>query len=76
MLPRSHAGEPQLLTWAGNDSLKFECRWIYLRANETSCCVFTWGVEVMYLLVADREGKVVLVPGTVDGPRSLSAELW
>jgi len=53
---------PQL-TLAGNDSGRFECRWVYLRVNETSPCIFTRGIDMMYLPVAHGEGKVVTEPG-------------
>ncbi len=50
------------LTLAGNDSGRFECRWVYLRVNETSPCIFTRGISMMYLPVAHGEGKVVAEP--------------
>lgn len=53
---------PQL-TLASNDSGRFECRWVYLRVNETSPCIFTRGIDMMYLPVAHGEGKVVTEPG-------------
>jgi phosphoribosylformylglycinamidine synthase len=55
-------GLPQyksLLTLTNNDSGRFECRWVYLKVNEASPCVFTRGIERMYLPVAHGEGKVV-----------------
>ena len=48
-----------LLTVSGNDCGRFECRWVYLKVNEESPCVFTRGIESMYLPVAHGEGKVV-----------------
>ncbi len=54
----SPTGKP-LLTLTTNDSGRFECRWVYLRANRESHCVFTRGIERMYLPVAHGEGKVV-----------------
>jgi len=53
----------QSLTLAANDSGKFECRWVYLRINETTPCVFTRGISNMYLPVAHGEGKVLAKPG-------------
>ncbi len=47
------------LTLVNNDSGKFECRWVYLRVNEDSPCVFTKGIDRMYLPVAHGEGKLV-----------------
>jgi phosphoribosylformylglycinamidine synthase I len=63
MLPKSGVENSQSLTLAGNDSGKFECRWVYLRANKTSSCIFTRGIDLMYLPVAHGEGKVVIEPG-------------
>jgi phosphoribosylformylglycinamidine synthase I len=66
MLPESRNENAQPLTIAGNDSGKFECRWIYLQANQTSPCVFTKGIDLMYLPVAHGEGKVVVEPGVLE----------
>jgi len=62
LLPRSTGENSRPLTIACNDSGKFECRWIYLRANKTSPCIFTGGIDLMYLPVAHGEGKVVIRP--------------
>jgi phosphoribosylformylglycinamidine synthase len=51
-----------LLTLADNDSGKFECRWVHLAVNQESSCVFTRGIERLYLPVAHGEGKVVVDP--------------
>ncbi len=48
----------QLMTVTANDSARFECRWVYLRVDETTPCVFTRGITSMYLPVAHGEGKV------------------
>jgi len=47
------------LTLTGNDSGKFECRWVHLGVNQQSPCIFTRGIERMYLPVAHGEGKFV-----------------
>jgi len=52
------------LTLTGNDSGKFECRWVHLVANAASPCVFTKDIGYMSLPVAHAEGKVVF-DGTV-----------
>jgi phosphoribosylformylglycinamidine synthase I len=52
------------LTLTGNDSGKFECRWVHLAANSTGPCVFTRDIDRMSLPVAHAEGKVVF-DGTV-----------
>ncbi len=51
-------GSPQL-TLTTNDSGKFECRWVYLGVNKASPCVFTKGINSLYLPVAHGEGKLV-----------------
>lgn len=63
MLPESRGENTQSLTIACNDSGRFECRWIYLRTNKTSPCIFTRGIDLMYLPVAHGEGKVVIESG-------------
>ena len=57
----SDGGEPPL-TLAINDSGKFECRWVHLGVNKEKPCVFTQGIDSMYLPVAHAEGKVVADP--------------
>ncbi len=49
----------QAVTLATNDSGRFECRWVYLKVNSQSPCLFTEGIDFMYLPVANGEGKVV-----------------
>jgi len=55
------------LTLSGNDSNRFECRWVYLRVNEKSRCLFTKGMTTLYLPVAHGEGKVVADSETLKG---------
>ena len=62
ILPRLSNGSPPLLTVSANDSGKFECRWVYLYVNKKSNCIFTKGIDSMYLPVAHAEGKVVADP--------------
>jgi phosphoribosylformylglycinamidine synthase I len=66
LLPKSRGEKSQSLTIATNDSGKFECRWVYLRASKTSPCIFTRGINLMYLPVAHGEGKVVIEPGALE----------
>ena len=47
------------LTLTDNDSGRFECRWVHLTANPESPCIFTRGIDRMYLPVAHAEGKVI-----------------
>jgi phosphoribosylformylglycinamidine synthase I len=56
----------QTVTLTNNDSGKFECRWVYLTANPESKCVFTRGIETIYVPVAHGEGKLVAPPDVVD----------
>ncbi len=49
-------------TLVGNDSGRFECRWVYLKADSKSPCIFTRGIERIYLPVAHGEGKLVATP--------------
>lgn len=66
IIPKLTVENSRLLTLARNDSGKFECRWVYLRVNATSPCIFTRGVSGMYLPVAHGEGKVVADPRIVE----------
>jgi phosphoribosylformylglycinamidine synthase subunit PurQ / glutaminase len=58
ILPRCGDVTRQPVTIADNDSGRFECRWVHLRVNQTTPCVFTSGISNMYLPVAHGEGKV------------------
>ena len=62
ILPEPANGNSPLLTLAANDSGKFECRWVHLKVNKQGPCVFTTGIDSMYLPVAHGEGKVVAPP--------------
>ena len=55
--------EEHPLTLTVNDSGRFECRWVHLRINKSSPCVFTQGIDRMYLPVAHGEGKIVTESG-------------
>lgn len=56
----------QQLTLAGNDSNRFECRWVYLKINQQSPCIFTKGIDTMYLPVAHGEGKIMAEKATLE----------
>lgn len=62
ILPEPADGSTSRLTVANNDSGRFECRWVHLGVNQESPCVFTRGIDSMYLPVAHGEGKVVADP--------------
>lgn len=56
----------QEVTLTFNDSGRFEDRWVHLRSNLMSKCVFTKGIESIYLPVRHGEGKfVVKNPGVL-----------
>ena len=57
ILPRVKKGQTPRVTLTNNDSGKFECRWVYLDVNRKSPCVFTKGMEGMYVPIAHGEGK-------------------
>jgi len=59
ILPEPSQHLPRPLTITTNDSGKFECRWVHLGVNRECSCVFTEGIDSMYLPVAHGEGKVV-----------------
>jgi phosphoribosylformylglycinamidine synthase len=63
ILHATKSNESYPLTLTVNDSGKFECRWVYLRVNTSSPCIFTQGIESMYLPIAHGEGKIVTEPG-------------
>jgi len=55
----------QSATLMYNDSGRFEDRWVYLKANPQSPCVFTRGIETVYYPVRHGEGKFVTEPSAV-----------
>ncbi|MCX7990423.1 MAG: phosphoribosylformylglycinamidine synthase subunit PurQ [Proteobacteria bacterium] len=55
ILPKPDLVQRATLTF--NDSGKFEDRWVYLKVNKKSKCVFTKGLEGLYLPVRHGEGK-------------------
>jgi phosphoribosylformylglycinamidine synthase len=57
ILPRVKKGQTPRVTLTNNDSGKFECRWVYLGVNKKSPCVFTKGMEGIYVPIAHGEGK-------------------
>jgi len=58
---QSQAGDHAPLratTLTFNRSARFECRWVYLKPNPNSPCVFTRGLqELLYVPVAHGEGR-------------------
>ncbi len=49
----------QEVTLTFNDSGRFEDRWVYLRVNPNSPCLFTKGIKGVYLPVRHGEGKFI-----------------
>jgi len=49
----------QEVTLTFNDSGKFEDRWVYLKMNQKSQCIWAKGTETIYLPVRHGEGKFV-----------------
>ncbi len=42
-----------------NDSARYEDRWVFLKPNPSSPCVFTKGLEMMHIPVRHGEGKLI-----------------
>lgn len=42
-----------------NDSGRFEDRWVYLKINEKSKCIWTKGIKKLYLPIRHGEGKFI-----------------
>jgi phosphoribosylformylglycinamidine synthase len=62
LLPGDAPQDPvQRVTLHRNDSARFECRWVWLRADAESPCVFTrdMGDTLIHCPIAHGEGKVV-----------------
>jgi phosphoribosylformylglycinamidine synthase I len=59
LLPALDGSFTQQVTLTNNDSGRFEDRWVWLKANRASPCVFTKGVDILYLPVRHGEGKFV-----------------
>ncbi len=49
----------QTVTLTFNDSGRFEDRWVRLKANPNSRCIFTKGIETLYVPVRHGEGKFI-----------------
>ncbi len=56
-LEGGHGNQEVTLTF--NDSGRFEDRWVYLKINAKSPCVFTKGITSAYLTVRHGEGKFI-----------------
>ena len=49
----------QVATLTYNDSGRFEDRWVYLKVDKESPCIFTKGLDTIYLPVRHAEGKFI-----------------
>ncbi len=59
LLPALNGEFRQQVTLTFNDNGRFEDRWVYLKADSQSPCVFTRGLDGIYLPVRHGEGKLV-----------------
>src|ERR671922_1108465 len=59
LLPNLTSECTQDVTLTFNDSGRFEDRWVYLEVNPASTCVFTMGMDRVYLPVRHGEGKFI-----------------
>lgn len=60
ILPDLAADTVQRVTLTYNDSGVFEDRWVRLRVNPNAKCVFTMGIDELFLPVRHGEGKFVV----------------
>jgi phosphoribosylformylglycinamidine synthase subunit PurQ / glutaminase len=73
ILPDINKPDEIPFTLTTNDAGRFECRWVHMRVEKNSPCVFTEGMDSVYLPVAHGEGKVVT---DVRGLREINAVLY
>jgi phosphoribosylformylglycinamidine synthase I len=66
ILPGIPGQSAQPVTLTNNDSGKFECRWVYLKVNKKSPCIFTKGIKSIYVPIAHGEGKLVAEPDILE----------
>jgi phosphoribosylformylglycinamidine synthase subunit PurQ / glutaminase len=59
LLPNLAGEDRQEVTLTFNDSGRFEDRWVYLEVNSASTCIFTMGMDRVYLPVRHGEGKFI-----------------
>lgn len=61
----------QKATLTFNDSNRFEDRWVMLRVNKNSPCIFTKGLSYIYLPVRHGEGKFITDAQTLEWIKKL-----
>jgi len=59
LLPALDGGFAQTCSLTHNDGGRFEDRWTWLKVDQSSPCVFTRGLDKLYLPVRHGEGKFV-----------------
>ncbi len=59
LLPGFSRYDEQLVTLTYNDSSRFEDRWVYLKVDKETPCIFTKGIEKLYLPIRHGEGKFI-----------------
>jgi phosphoribosylformylglycinamidine synthase I len=59
LLPNLSGSCRQDVTLTFNDSGRFEDRWVHLEINPASTCIFTMGMDRVYLPVRHGEGKFI-----------------
>jgi phosphoribosylformylglycinamidine (FGAM) synthase-like amidotransferase family enzyme len=64
-LEGNHGNQEVTLTF--NDSGRFEDRWVYLKVNPKSPCIYTKGMQGVYLPVRHGEGKFIPKDEAVQG---------
>jgi phosphoribosylformylglycinamidine synthase len=65
ILPGPPSPELPRVTLTGNDSGRFECRWVNLTADPGNNCVWTAGIDRLEVPVAHGEGKLAAAPDMV-----------
>ncbi len=60
-----HHYNRRLVSLIHNDSSRFENRWVHLQVDPNSPCVFTRGLEQLYLPVRHGEGKFIAADAAV-----------
>lgn len=59
LLPGGQSDEVQVASLTHNDSGRFEDRWVRLKVNNQSPCIYTKGLDFLYLPIRHGEGKFV-----------------
>jgi phosphoribosylformylglycinamidine synthase subunit PurQ / glutaminase len=59
LLPNLAAACAQEVTLTFNDSGRFEDRWVHLQVDPAANCIFTMGIDRVYLPVRHGEGKFI-----------------